>query len=90
MFPIFCALIGERSLNFLINIFAESFTQFLEDQTKIEKLITSDAQTSGGLLISISPEKTESFLQLFNEQSSIKAREIGKITKQREKAIFLT
>ena len=70
--------------------FAESFTQFLEDQTKIEKLITSDAQTSGGLLISISPEKTESFLQLFNEQSSIKAREIGKITKQREKAIFVT
>ena len=70
--------------------FAESFTQFLEDQTKIEKLITSDAQTSGGLLISISPEKTESFLQLFNEQSSIKAQEIGKITKQREKAIFVT
>ena len=70
--------------------FAESFTQFLEDRTKIEKLITSDAQTSGGLLISISPEKTESFLQLFNEQSSIKAQEIGKITKQREKAIFVT
>ena len=70
--------------------FAESFTQFLEDHTKIEKLITSDAQTSGGLLISISPEKTESFLQLFNEQSSIKAREIGKIIKQREKAIFVT
>ena len=67
--------------------YAESFTQFQEDRTDIEKLITSDAQTSGGLLISISPEKTESFLQLFNEQSSIKAHKIGKITEQREKAI---
>ena len=67
--------------------YAESFTQFQEDRTDIEKLITSDAQTSGGLLISISPEKTESFLQLFNKQSSIKAHKIGKITEQREKAI---
>ena len=67
----------------------KSFTQFHEDRTDIEKLITSDAQTSGGLLISISPEKTESFLQLFNEQSSIKAQKIGKITEQREKAIFV-
>ena len=69
--------------------YAESFTQFQEDRTDIEKLITSDAQTSGGLLISISPEKTESFLQLFNEQSSIKAQKIGKITEQREKTIFV-
>ena len=69
--------------------YAESFTQFQEDRTEIEKLITSDAQTSGGLLISISPEKTESFLKLFNEQSSIKAQKIGKITEQREKVIFV-
>ena len=69
--------------------YAESFTQFQEDRTDIEKLITSDAQTSGGLLISISPEKTESFLQLFNKQSSIKAFKIGKITEKREKAILV-
>ena len=70
--------------------YAESFTQFHEDRTEIEKLITSDAQTSGGLLISISPEKSESFLQLFNKQSSIKAQKIGKITEHREKTIFVT
>ena len=70
--------------------YAESFTQFHEDRTDIEKLITSDAQTSGGLLISISPEKSESFLQLFNKQSSIKAQKIGKITEHREKTIFVT
>ena len=70
--------------------FATSFTYFHDQLTKIQQLISADAQTSGGLLISISPEKTESFLQLFNEQSSIKAQEIGKITKQREKAIFVT
>ena len=70
--------------------FAESFTQFLEDQTKIEKLITSDAQTSGGLLISLPPDSAKMFIKKFNERSPIKAQEIGKITKQREKAIFVT
>jgi len=70
--------------------FAESFTQFLEDQTKIEKLITSDAQTSGGLLISLPPDSAKIFIKKFNERSPIKAQEIGNIIKQKTNTIYVT
>ena len=70
--------------------FAESFTQFLEDQTKIEKLITSDAQTSGGLLISLPPDSAKMFIKKFNERSPIKAQEIGNIIKQKTNTIYVT
>ena len=70
--------------------FAESFTQFLEDQTKIEKLITSDAQTSGGLLISLPPDSAKMFIKKFNERSPIKAQEIGNIIKQKINTIYVT
>lgn len=70
--------------------FAESFTQFLEDQTKIEKLITSDAQTSGGLLISLPPDSAKMFIKEFNERSPIKAQKIGNIIKQKTNTIYVT
>ena len=70
--------------------FAESFTQFLEDRTKIEKLITSDAQTSGGLLISLPPDSAKIFIKKFNERSPIKAQEIGTIIKQKTNTIYVT
>ncbi len=70
--------------------FAESFTQFLEDRTKIEKLITSDAQTSGGLLISLPPNSAKMFIKKFNERSPIKAQEIGNIIKQKTNTIYVT
>ena len=70
--------------------FAESFTQFLEDHTKIEKLITSDAQTSGGLLISLPPDSAKMFIKKFNERSPIKAQEIGTIIKQKTNTIYVT
>ena len=70
--------------------FAESFTQFLEDRTKIEMLITSDAQTSGGLLISLPPDSAKIFIKKFNERSPIKAQEIGNIIKQKTNTIYVT
>ena len=70
--------------------FAESFTHFLEDRTKIEKLITSDAQTSGGLLISLPPDSAKMFIKKFNERSPIKAQEIGNIIKQKTNTIYVT
>ena len=70
--------------------FAESFTQFLEDRTIIEKLITSDAQTSGGLLISLPPDSAKMFIKKFNERSPIKAQEIGNIIKQKTNTIYVT
>ena len=70
--------------------FAKSFTKFLEDRTKIEKLITSDAQTSGGLLISLPPDSAKMFIKKFNERSPIKAQEIGNIIKQKTNTIYVT
>ena len=70
--------------------FAESFTQFLEDRTKIEKLITSDAQTSGGLLISLPSDSAKMFIKKFNERSPIKAQKIGNIIKQKTNTIYVT
>ena len=70
--------------------FAKSFTKFLEDRTKIEKLITSDAQTSGGLLISLPPDSAKIFIKKFNERSPIKAQEIGNIIKQKTNTIYVT
>ena len=70
--------------------FATSFTYFHDQLTKIQQLISADAQTSGGLLTSLSPDSAKIFIKKFNERSPIKAQEIGKITKQREKAIFVT
>ena len=70
--------------------FAKSFTKFLEDRTKIEMLITSDAQTSGGLLISLPPDSAKIFIKKFNERSPIKAREIGNIIKQKTNTIYVT
>ena len=70
--------------------FAESFTKFLEDRTKIEMLITSDAQTSGGLLISLPPDSAKIFIKKFNERSPIKAQEIGNIIKQKTNTIYVT
>ena len=70
--------------------FAKSFTKFLEDRTKIEMLITSDAQTSGGLLISLPPDSAKIFIKKFNERSPIKAQEIGNIIKQKTNTIYVT
>ena len=70
--------------------FAKSFTKFLEDRTKIEMLITSDAQTSGGLLISLPPDSAKMFIKKFNERSPIKAQEIGNIIKQKTNTIYVT
>jgi len=70
--------------------FAKSFTKFLEDRTKIEMLITSDAQTSGGLLISLPPDSAKIFIKKFNEHSPIKAQEIGNIIKQKTNTIYVT
>ncbi len=70
--------------------FAKSFTKFLEDRTKIEMLITSDAQTSGGLLISLPPDSARMFIKKFNERSPIKAQKIGNIIKQKTNTIYVT
>lgn len=51
--------------------------------SKINQLLLADAQTSGGLLISLTPEDAISFLEQFNTNNPIKGVIIGKILPKR-------
>ena len=66
--------------------FVKDKVQFGEHLTDIDKLLLADAQTSGGLLISLPAEKAEKYIAKFNEFSEIKAVVIGEIV---EKDLFL-
>ena len=70
--------------------FATSFTYFHDQLTKIQQLISADAQTSGGLLISLPPDSAKMFIKIFNERSPIKAQKIGNIIKQKTNTIYVT
>ena len=70
--------------------FATSFTYFHDQLTKIQQLISADAQTSGGLLISLPPDSAKMFIKNFNERSPIKAQKIGNIIKQKTNTIYVT
>ena len=69
--------------------FVKDKVQFSEHLTDIDKLLLADAQTSGGLLISISAGKAEKYISKFNELSEIKAKIIGEIVKKSNLYIFV-
>lgn len=63
-----------------------SFSNHLDD---VDKLLCADAQTSGGLLISLPSEKAEHYIYEFNELSDIKASIIGEIIVKSSHTIFV-
>ncbi len=69
--------------------FVKDKVQFSEHLTDIDKLLLADAQTSGGLLISISAGKADKYISKFNELSEIKATIIGEIVKKSNLNIFV-
>ena len=69
--------------------FVKEKVQFGEHLTDIDKLLLADAQTSGGLLISIPAEKAEKYITKFNELSKIKAVIIGEIIEMGEFVIYV-
>ncbi len=69
--------------------FAEDKVQFGEHLTDIDKLLLADAQTSGGLLISIPAEKAKKYITKFNELSEIKAVVVGEIVEKSDNIIFV-
>jgi selenide,water dikinase len=69
--------------------FVKDKVQFGEQLTDIDKLLLADAQTSGGLLISLSAEKAEKYITKFNELSDIKATIIGEIVEKSDHIIFV-
>lgn len=69
--------------------FVEDKVQFGKHLTDIDKLLLADAQTSGGLLISIPAEKAEKYISKFNELSKINAVVIGEIVEKSNSIIFV-
>ena len=58
---------------------SENYTKFSESMSEIEKIIFADAQTSGGLLISLSENQANKFLNRFRDETGMEAAIIGKI-----------
>ena len=62
---------------------AEKFTNFSSELTYNQKLITCDAQTSGGLLITLPPKDAKKFLNEFGDDAKI----IGEIVSKKNKSV---
>ena len=62
---------------------AEEFTAFSSGLSSTQKLLTCDAQTSGGLLITLPPKEASQFLNEFG----VKAKKIGEIESRKTKPV---
>ena len=69
--------------------FVKDKVQFGENLTDIDKLLLADAQTSGGMLISLPAEKAEKYISKFNELSEIKAVIVGEVIETSGKTIYI-
>lgn len=69
--------------------FIKDQVSFSADLSDVDKLLCADAQTSGGLLISIEAEKANSYTEEFNKLSDFKAVVIGEIINKSEHTIFV-
>lgn len=65
-------------------------THFENAVSEAEKLIYADAQTSGGLLLSVPKNNIDAVMETLAETSAPCATIIGKITEQREHSVYLT
>ena len=52
-------------------------------------MMVADAQTSGGLLISLPPETANAYLQRFNSESNYEAVVIGEFTSSDDNLIYI-
>ena len=62
---------------------AENFTNFHSNLTYNQKLITCDAQTSGGLLITLPKRDANKFIEEFGKKAKI----IGEITSKKNNSV---
>ena len=66
---------------------SRKYTKFSVSLPEIDKLILTDAQTSGGLLISLSENQAHEFLNRFSDETGMEAAIIGKIFEKRKDTI---
>jgi selenide,water dikinase len=60
--------------------FVQSSTDFSEDIDDVQRLILSDAQTSGGLLIAIAPDRLTTLLAELETNGTLASAVIGEVT----------
>ncbi|MEC7747012.1 MAG: selenide, water dikinase SelD [Candidatus Neomarinimicrobiota bacterium] len=65
--------------------YIKDYTEFDPQLTEVDRLLAADAQTSGGLLISMPQEDSEKFIAVFGPA----AYQVGKIITRRESLVFL-
>jgi selenide,water dikinase len=70
--------------------FVSSHIKFPDDLPQHRKIMTADAQTSGGLLISLPEESAQNFLDDFSENSSNLAFQIGTIREKSKHSIIIS
>ena len=58
--------------------------------TAAQRALLTDPQTSGGLLVSCSPESAKQVLEIFNQHHFLDARVIGKMSEPLEKPLLVT
>tara|TARA_B100001250_G_scaffold64299_2_gene50709 strand:+ start:1791 stop:2669 length:879 start_codon:yes stop_codon:yes gene_type:complete len=68
---------------------AMQFTDFSDSINEVEKLMVADAQTSGGLLVSLSKDNAKKFLEYYNTKSPIPATQIGTVRNSSEHMITI-
>lgn len=68
----------------------EPYTHFADSVRESEKVIYADAQTSGGLLISVPDENLNAVLEALEESTAPCAVVIGKTTERREKSVYVS
>jgi cysteine desulfurase NifS/selenium donor protein len=59
---------------------AEPFLTWAEGLGRVDRLLLADAQTSGGLLIAVAPERTRTLLEALRARGVEAARRIGRFT----------
>jgi selenide,water dikinase len=62
--------------------YVQDQVDFAESVSTADKFLLADAQTSGGLLLSVAAERAEEALQLLDECGVSSARVIGTVTRQ--------
>jgi len=67
--------------------YVSKYCDYSNNLSTTQQMMISDAQTSGGLLISIPPGQAENYVKAFNSISNVNARIIGKVTTQSSKLV---
>src|SRR5262249_57824166 len=62
------------------NLAAATWTSFADDLSPAERLLCADAQTSGGLLISVAADRAHFLIERLGKEETLAASAIGRIT----------